>query len=56
MSMLAAVVVGCIAVPYLLILAAPLAYAFGYYRRAFVHTAREVKRLDSDMQVRRRRR
>jgi ATP-binding cassette, subfamily C (CFTR/MRP), member 4 len=34
-------------VPYLLILAAPLAYAFAFYRRAFVRTAREVKRLDA---------
>jgi len=44
---LAALVIGCIAVPYLLLLAAPLAYFFAYYRRAFVRTAREVKRLDA---------
>ncbi len=44
---LAALVIGCIAVPYLLLLAAPLVYFFAYYRRAFVSTAREVKRLDA---------
>lgn len=44
---LAAIVVGCIAVPYLLILAGPLAFAFAYYRRAFVRNAQEVKRLDA---------
>lgn len=38
---------GCIAVPYLLLLVAPLAYAFANLRRAFIHTAREVKRLDA---------
>lgn len=44
---MAALIIGCIAVPYLLLLVAPLAYVFVYYRRAFVRTAREVKRLDA---------
>lgn len=44
---LAAVVVGCIAVPYLLLIVAPLLYLFRKYRREFVKSAREVKRLDA---------
>ena len=44
---LAAVVIGCIAVPYLLLIVAPLLYLFRKYRREFVTTAREVKRLDA---------
>ena len=44
---LAAVVVGCIAVPYLLLIVAPLLYFFRKYRREFVTNAREVKRLDA---------
>lgn len=44
---LAAVVVGCIAVPYLLLTVAPLLYFFRKYRREFVTNAREVKRLDA---------
>lgn len=44
---LAAVVVGCIAVPYLLVIVAPLLYLFRKYRREFVTNAREVKRLDA---------
>lgn len=43
----AAVVVGCIAVPYLPLIVAPLLYLFSKYRRQFVTTAREVKRLDA---------
>lgn len=38
---------GCIAVPYLLLLVLPLAFAFAYLRKAFIQTAREVKRLDA---------
>ncbi len=43
---LAAVVVGCIAVPWLLLIVAPLLVFFRTYRREFVASAREVKRLD----------
>ncbi|KAM3574900.1 hypothetical protein VYU27_003126 [Nannochloropsis oceanica] len=46
-SCLAAVVVCCIAVPYLLLIVAPLLYFFRKYRREFVKSAREVKRLDA---------
>ena len=47
MLCLGGVVVGCMAVPYLLLIVAPLGYFFYRYRREFICTAREVKRLDS---------
>lgn len=37
---LGAVVVGCLAIPYLLLLVAPLALLFRTYRREFIVTAR----------------